>query len=70
VKYNSSDGVMNETTTSSNTETLTDLKPNTTYTVVVEALTPDDDVVTTSDPETFTTTGNFDSECCTIFDCC
>jgi len=55
VKYNNSDGMSNEIITNTNSTTLTDLEPNTTYTLVVEALTPDNNTVTTSQPETFTT---------------
>ena len=55
VTYNSSDGMSNETTTNSTSVTLTDLEPNTTYTVVVEALAPDNTVDQTSEQETFTT---------------
>jgi len=45
----------NEIITNTNSTTLTDLKPNTTYTLVVEGLTPDNNTVTTSQSETFTT---------------
>jgi len=55
VKYNSSDGMSNEIITNTTLTTLTDLEPNTTYTLVVEGLTPDNNTVTTSQPETFTT---------------
>jgi len=36
VKYNSSDGMSNEIITNTNSTGLTDLEPNTTYTLVVE----------------------------------
>jgi len=55
VKYNSSDGMSNEIITNTISTTLTDLEPNTTYSLVVEGLTPDNNTVTTSQPETFTT---------------
>jgi len=45
----------NEKITNNTTKILTDLKPNTTYTVVVEGLTPNDTVEVTSQPKTFTT---------------
>ena len=55
VTYSSSDGTSNETTTNFTLITLTDLEPNTTYTIVIEALGPDNIVDQTSEPETFTT---------------
>jgi len=45
----------NEIITNTNSTTLTDLEPNTTYSLVVEGLTPDNNTATTSQPETFIT---------------
>jgi len=55
IRYNSSDETSNEVITNTTTEILTDLEPNTTYTVLVEGLTPNNTVEVISQPKTFTT---------------
>jgi len=52
----------NEIITNTTSTSLTDLEPNTTYTLVVEGLTPDNNTVTTSQPVTFTTS-KISSDC-------
>ena len=56
VNYTNSDGIrMSTTVFAAIRTTLTDLTPNTTYTVVVEALTPAEEVFRTSEPNMFST---------------
>ena len=55
VTYISSDGTSNEIRTNFTSVALADLEPNTTYSVVVEALASDNTVDQTSEPESFTT---------------
>ena len=55
VNYTRLDGVTNYLISFTSMLLLTDLSPNTTYTVVVEALTPDNDVFATTNPARFIT---------------